>query len=142
MNGPAIRARKSTFAWVVIVLLCLSILGELLTATTLFLTQNPSLYYGRFASLNALAVLALVLDLSLSCLYLYKLLVFDLDVLLWTHIWFGYSVVRSAFSIFADVASQNGTAYANLAELIVVCVVWTLFYLHLKRRFPITRDAQ
>jgi hypothetical protein len=56
-----------------------SILGELLTAAALALTQNPSLYYGTFASLNAFAVAALVLDLSLSGVYLYKLLVFDLD---------------------------------------------------------------
>jgi hypothetical protein len=79
-----------------------------------------------------------VLDLSLSGVYLYKLLVFDLDVLPWTHIWFGYSALRSTFSIFADIASHKGTAYANLVELIFVCVVWTLFYLHLKKRFPMT----
>jgi len=120
----------------------ISILGELLTAAALALTQNPSLYYGTFASLNAFAVAALVLDLSLSGVYLYKLLVFDLDVLLWTHIWFGYSALRSTFSIFADIASHKGTAYANLVELIFVCVVWTLFYLHLKKRFPMTKGVQ
>jgi hypothetical protein len=138
MNWSTIRARKSAFVWIVIVLLCFSILVELMTATTLVLTQNLSLYYGTFASLNALAIVTLVIDLFLSGVYLYKLLVFDLDVLLWTHIWLGYSVLRSAFSIFADIVSHKGTAYANLVELILVCVVWSLFYLHLKRRLPVT----
>jgi hypothetical protein len=133
MNGSIVQVKKSPFAWIVIALLCLSILIEVLAAASLALNL-PLSYYGTTSSLNALAAVALALDFVLSGVYLYKLFVFGSDVLPWTHIYFGYSVLRLTFAIFAAFASHKNTAYANIIELIIVCVVWMLFYLHLKRR--------
>ena len=129
--------KKTIYIWVIIVLISISVLTELLSIAGLTVTGLSS-YYGSNVILNYIAVISLVLDIIISLVFLYNLVTLKKDVLLWTNIAFGYTVLRLLFAIFADVVSIKGTALANSIEIVIILVIWSLFYKHLKKIFITT----
>ena len=125
--------KKTTLIWTVIALLGVSVVLELLSASVIAITQNISLYYGSHIALDVLAVIFLLVDICITAFYIIKLWNLTGDVLFWTNAQFGWSVFRGIFSIFADIVSDKGTQFGNLAELMVIMAVWLVFYSHLKR---------
>src|SRR6266568_5343464 len=98
--------RKTAFVWIIMVLFCLSVLSELLSSIGLSVAGLSS-YYGSHNALNAIALVSLILDIIIGGVFIYKLFIFKKDVIYWTDIVFGYSVLRLIFAIIADSISAK-----------------------------------
>jgi hypothetical protein len=79
-----------------------------------------------------LAIISLVIDFILSIVLWRKLWTLNDDVLRWTNVYFGWSIVRCIFASAADIISNNGTQLDNIVELGVIAAIWVLLYKHLK----------
>lgn len=130
--------KKTVYVWIIIVLFSLSLIGELLALVgTMF--SGLSLYYGNLIILNYIAVIALALDIIVSLVFVYNLFSLKKSALSWTNIAFGYAVLRLLFAIFADIVITKGTALINSIEIIIILIVWSLFYKHLKKILGTTK---
>ena len=124
--------KKTTFIWVILVILGISVVLEVFGAVTLAVTRDLSAYYGNHLILNVSAAILLAADIVLTALFCTKLWTLKNDVLRWTNIYFGWCVFRSIFAIIADIISDKGTQLSNAVELAVIVAVWALLYRHLK----------
>jgi hypothetical protein len=124
--------KKTTFIWVILVILGISVVLEIFGAVTLAISQNLSAYYGNHLILNVLAATLLAADVVLTVLFSTKLWTLKNDVLRWTNMYFCWSVFRSIFAIIADILSNKGTQFGNAVELAVILALWPLLYRHLK----------
>jgi hypothetical protein len=124
--------------WAIIRLLAVSILLELITDYSVLITGHA--FYSN-PTFSLIAALSLNLDIIFSAIFIYKLFYLRPDVLLWTNIEFGYSTLRLLFSMTIDVLLGTGTLIPNSVEVLVLILIWTVFYRHLKRLL-VSKKAQ
>jgi hypothetical protein len=124
--------KKTTFIWVILTLLGISVVLEIFGAAFLAVTRDLSVYYGSHVALNVLAPILLAADIVLTAFFWTKLWALKADILRWTNLYFVWSIFKVTFSIIADNISDKGTQLGNIVELVVIAAVWALLYRHLK----------
>ena len=124
--------KRTTFIWVILTLLGISVVLEIFGAAFLAVTRDLSAYYGSHVVLNVVAPILLAADIVLTAFFWTKLWALKENILRWTNLYFGWSIFRSIFAIIADIISVKGTQLGNIVELVLIAAVWALLYRHLK----------
>ena len=124
--------KKTTFIWVILTLLGISVVLEIFGAAFLAVTRDLSVYYGSHVVLNVVAPILLAADIVLTAFFWTKLWSLKEDIPRWTNLYFGWSIFKVTFSIIADTISGKGTQLGTIVELVVIAAVWALLYRHLK----------
>ena len=124
--------KRTTFIWVILTLLGISVVLEIFGAAFLAVTRDLSASYGSHVVLNVVAPILLAADIVLTAFFWTKLWALKENILRWSNLYFGWSIFRSIFAIIADIISDKGTQLGNIVELVVIAAVWALLYRHLK----------
>lgn len=141
-NKNNIESKLIKKTWVIYTLLV--VLGISVFLDTLALISGIFVqpFYGSYTILNTLAMIFTVPDIIFSAVYFYMLLKVKNNLMFWTNIVFGYSIVRAIFSIIADVIAKTGSVYSNVIQLIVVLIVWYLLYKYFSKFFLSRKDEK
>ena len=134
--------KRTTFIWVILTLLGISVVLEIFGAAFLAVTRDLSVYYGSHVALNVLAPILLAADIVLTAFFWTKLWALKENILRWTNLYFGWSIFRSIFAIIADIISDKGTQLGNVVELVLIVAVWALLYRHLKIVMSLERSSK
>ncbi len=114
--------------WVIYVLLVVFGMSVVLDSLALVSAIFVHPYYGGHTILNLLATIFVIPDIIFSAIYFSKLFYTKQSIVFWTNVVFGYSVIRSIFSIICDVIAQTGTTISNIVELGVVMIIWYILW--------------
>ena len=136
-----IGKKKTIFVWILLVLMAVVVLFLAYSVVSSINTGGSML--GGLTWLYFVELAVLLVSISLYSIYVFKLYSVKKDVILWTHIVFGYTILRylgsqvftsllSGYNTFALIAYPS-YAFVFFGNILIPALMWVGIWLHLSR---------
>jgi hypothetical protein len=131
--------KKTPYVWVIIILDIISIIlgGLALLAilgggAALVALGGASIFSGAAGIVMIIGLVITLVSVVLQIVYLVKLIKMRGDLVKWTHIVFGLSVLGSLVGIISS-SMSNTSIVGSIVGLVITGAVWFTFAVHLKK---------